>query len=373
MLKIGDKIKQLRKEQDVTQEKLAAYLNISYQAVSKWENNTALPDITLIPQLANFFGVSTEELLGMKETVETEELAEYEKMYRENNRLGKLLDNIALCREVLTKYPRNYHWMLNLSYPLMQYNDTDEHQQYSKEHGFVEEAMHLCERILEDCTTDSIRHGAIQVLCYCYAGTNQEERACKLANEMPDMHMSKDHLLSHIYKGEKRIEQNQRLLLAMIDNCANIIGFLASNAGMGEELNLLARIELVETANQLYAIVLKDDSDSLFYNCRLSHNYRTLARLWCENGDVPQTIENLLLAEKTAANYDACTDLGEQKYKSLLANRCTFNPKDVGKNFEGTETKLLLYLLEQEFFDSIRTNDAFVKLYNRVKQRVEST
>ncbi len=49
------KIKELRKAQDVTQEKLADYLNISYQAVSKWENGLALPDITLLPQLANFF------------------------------------------------------------------------------------------------------------------------------------------------------------------------------------------------------------------------------------------------------------------------------------------------------------------------------
>lgn len=60
MLKTGQIIKDLRKKQDVTQEKLADYLNISYQAISKWENGTALPDITLIPKIANFFGVTTE-------------------------------------------------------------------------------------------------------------------------------------------------------------------------------------------------------------------------------------------------------------------------------------------------------------------------
>ena len=65
MLKIGEKIKELRKAQDVTQEKLADYLNISYQAVSKWENGLALPDITLIPALAGFFGVSADYLLGI--------------------------------------------------------------------------------------------------------------------------------------------------------------------------------------------------------------------------------------------------------------------------------------------------------------------
>ena len=41
MLNIGKRIKDLRKSQDVTQEKLADYLNISYQSVSKWENGVS--------------------------------------------------------------------------------------------------------------------------------------------------------------------------------------------------------------------------------------------------------------------------------------------------------------------------------------------
>ena len=65
-LKIGERIKSLRKQQDITQEKLAAYLNISYQAVSKWENGTALPDLSLIPAISNFFGVSADYLLGIE-------------------------------------------------------------------------------------------------------------------------------------------------------------------------------------------------------------------------------------------------------------------------------------------------------------------
>lgn len=42
MLNIGKRIKDLRKSQDVTQEKLADYLNISYQSVSKWENGSGV-------------------------------------------------------------------------------------------------------------------------------------------------------------------------------------------------------------------------------------------------------------------------------------------------------------------------------------------
>ena len=114
MLKTGKIIKNLRKKQDVTQEKLADYLHISYQAISKWENDTALPDITLIPKIAKFFGVTADELLGLKDAADNEELKEYERQYHENNRNGRMLDNIKLSREVLEKYPRHYQWMLNL-------------------------------------------------------------------------------------------------------------------------------------------------------------------------------------------------------------------------------------------------------------------
>ena len=366
MLKIGDKIKSLRKAQDITQEKLATYLNISYQAVSKWENGTALPDITLIPQIANFFGVSADELLGMKETEETEELKEYEKIYSENNRLGKTFDNIVLSREVLTKYPRNYQWMLNLSYSLMQYDDTEEHHKYSLEHGFRDEAISICERILEDCTTDSIRHSAIQILCYGYRDVGKEDLALKLANEMPEIFLCKELLLSHIYKGEKQIKQCQEVLLSMIDSSSRIISMLVSNGLMGKELSVLQKIELIETANNLYKLILKEDDDSLFYNCRFCRNYSLLAELWCEMGDAEKAMENLLLAEKAATNYEACTDLTEQKYKSLLANRCTFNPKTVGRNWEGTETGVLLNTLQKGVFDNIRETEDFKQLIVRL-------
>ena len=51
---IGNKIKELRKNKGITQEQLAENIGISFQAVSKWENNIALPDITLVPALASF-------------------------------------------------------------------------------------------------------------------------------------------------------------------------------------------------------------------------------------------------------------------------------------------------------------------------------
>lgn len=50
-LSIGNKIRALRRERGITQEQLAASIGITFQAVSKWENDIALPDITLVPAL----------------------------------------------------------------------------------------------------------------------------------------------------------------------------------------------------------------------------------------------------------------------------------------------------------------------------------
>lgn len=63
---IGKNIKRLRVNVGMTQEQLAERLHISGQAVSKWENETALPDITLLPELADCFGVTIDELMDYK-------------------------------------------------------------------------------------------------------------------------------------------------------------------------------------------------------------------------------------------------------------------------------------------------------------------
>ena len=72
-MKIGENIKELRKTHGITQEQLAENLGISFQAVSKWENNIAFPDITLIPALAEFFGVTIDYLFACSNNISKDE------------------------------------------------------------------------------------------------------------------------------------------------------------------------------------------------------------------------------------------------------------------------------------------------------------
>ena len=61
---LGKRISQCRKSKGLTQDKLAEQLGVTAQAVSKWENDQSCPDITMLPKLAEIFGITTDELLG---------------------------------------------------------------------------------------------------------------------------------------------------------------------------------------------------------------------------------------------------------------------------------------------------------------------
>ena len=64
-MKINEKIRQIRKSAGLTQEQLASRLGISAQSVSKWENDITMPDITLLPLIAETFGISIDDLFDL--------------------------------------------------------------------------------------------------------------------------------------------------------------------------------------------------------------------------------------------------------------------------------------------------------------------
>ena len=62
---LSENIKRLRREKDLTQETLAEFLGVTFQSVSNWERGESFPDITILPEIASFFKVSVDELLGV--------------------------------------------------------------------------------------------------------------------------------------------------------------------------------------------------------------------------------------------------------------------------------------------------------------------
>lgn len=63
---LGNKIQLLRKNKNLTQQELAQKLSVSSQAVSKWERNISAPDISMLPVIARFFGITMDELFNYR-------------------------------------------------------------------------------------------------------------------------------------------------------------------------------------------------------------------------------------------------------------------------------------------------------------------
>ncbi len=91
-MELGKRIKQLRLKAGLTQEQLAEKTGVGAQAVSKWENAVAMPDITLLPELAEIFGVSIDDLF---------ELTAEQRLNRIENRLDM---EDELPRDVFMEY-----------------------------------------------------------------------------------------------------------------------------------------------------------------------------------------------------------------------------------------------------------------------------
>ena len=88
-MNIGEKIYQLRKKKNLSQEDLASVLNVSRQTISKWETGDSNPDLDKIVPLCNFFDISTDEFLKGKDIV-------YERKLTNEKKKNKAL-TFSLC------------------------------------------------------------------------------------------------------------------------------------------------------------------------------------------------------------------------------------------------------------------------------------
>lgn len=93
-LKIGEKIALLRKEKGITQADLAEYLFLTPQTVSRWEVGSGAPEITLLPKIAAFFGVSIDELFGLTSLERTENLVAKYSVLRDDHSFREAMEYI---------------------------------------------------------------------------------------------------------------------------------------------------------------------------------------------------------------------------------------------------------------------------------------
>ena len=171
--RLAENLKHLRETKGVSQEKMAQALNVSYQAVSKWETGKSLPDITLLPLISRYFGITIDELLMAKQLDEKLLFEQYETEAERLFRDGKVAENIPLWREALKKMPNNVQVKVHL---MATYYDADK-VKYSKE------IIELGSEIYHTSEDSYCRGRVIQLAARTYAAVGNRDKAFEWASK----------------------------------------------------------------------------------------------------------------------------------------------------------------------------------------------
>ena len=196
MMKLGEKIKFLRKQKNISQEVFANYLGVSFQAVSKWENGNTMPDVTLIPAIASFFGVSTDELFDFNlYEIEKQVTAICDEAYK--YRLTNMAKSERILRDGLKRFPGNDIILNNLLYTLNFQTQADE-------------VINLCKTLIESTKDDSVKYDACRILAMCYKENGQNDLVKPTLEMIPEIYFTKLELMASLLNGEDSYEAAQK-------------------------------------------------------------------------------------------------------------------------------------------------------------------
>jgi len=103
-LNISKCIVQKRREKGITQEKLAEYLGVTKASVSKWESGLSYPDILMLPELATYFNVSVDELLGYSPQLTSEDIKKLYNQLSHDFAVKPFEEVREQCEQIIKKY-----------------------------------------------------------------------------------------------------------------------------------------------------------------------------------------------------------------------------------------------------------------------------
>ena len=289
-MNIGSVIKAKRREKDLTQEQLAEYLNVSVSAVSQWESGKTVPDVSLIVTLANFFDVTTDELL-CRTAKKDEELQSFYDLDAKLSQAGDVRGRLAVWREATQKYPGDFDCLHNLADALMATIYID--GEFDEQDRNAREAVEICERILRDCTDSAIRNRIIQTLVLLHSShpysVADEDKAVEYANMAASFYSCRENLLEHAYFTEqsqnKKIQRKHQNNLHYLD-CITMNMYLMRD--MPPEYVLMANLSAIKLWETLIP-----DGNFLFYHCRLRQMYENIAACYAKQQNADETVKAL--------------------------------------------------------------------------------
>ena len=359
MKNFGETIRKFRKQKEMTQEQLAEYLNISTQSISKWETNLTLPDITLIPMLANIFDVSTDVLLGVDITAKEKRIQEIIDNADKYSLSGDNEKSAVILRDGLKHYPNSYKLMAKLISVIPS----------------EKEIIEIAEKILAECTDIEYRYLAVQQLCYAYSRIGETAKAEKLAYEFPPLPFSRNILLLYVYSGEKLFKTYQECIFT---NLYLALEFIENNTYSYDKIN---KYDYFENEKSYYTveeciiiwqkiiaileIIFEDGNYDYQTRALLADTYKSIAKFYVRLEDFENAVENLKLAAEHSIKNDESYN-PDNEHTALI-----FRGKKFSYNTENDEINTSMQLLnsmDSFDFESIRQHTEFIETEKRLKK-----
>ena len=330
-IKIGEKIRLLRKKNDVTQDKLAERLGVTPQAVSRWESGVCYPDMNYLPAIADYFSVSMDELLCYTGAGKAAKVAEYlEEVERLLDR-DKVTDALELLRAAMAEIPSDYSLMLEAAGVLSLYAGMlaeagSGERVEAAVSAALNEAVSLCRRILDDCTDDHLRDETKKTLCDIYAHQLDDlPRAEEIANQLHGMSVSREIIRATMLTGDLAFNQAQKNLILFADNIWWHLYNLACVPDIsGDRYNVAEKIAILQKGIDLFEVIF--DDAPLFYADRLANSYRQLAMFYLSAGRTAEGLECFVKMADYAVAFDNRPDT--DTYRSVIINRVPYDKSE---------------------------------------------
>ena len=357
----GENLKSLRLGKNLTQEKLADFLGVSFQSISKWERGDTYPDITMLPCIASFFGVSVDELLGVDKAKKDETIAnyidEFEKLYYKDT---------PKAYEVISKAVKEFpgEFKLLIRYMMALISTKGGINDNPKE--IYNEMLSINDNIQNYCTSDSIRIKSKRImgtyyktLSYTEKDDSYIDKMEEINNDLPLMRDSKDYTATHMYlPGEKHNAACQSAieeLLFLLD------GAICNYCYYNDEFSEKIKIKSAETIQAIMNSVYTDGNYAQNWHM-VVYNYGHLGYWYFLTGNNDKALENLKICAELSVKYDSMAD--ETTLNSHLLKGVIFKKTPRGKTMCDRMKFLMTerYPLSDEFKSSAKFKEIIAML-----------
>lgn len=219
-LAIGENIRKLRNQKDITQEQLAEYLGVTAQAISRWESGNGYPDIETLPALAAYFRVTIEYLMGVDLTQQEQDDLALEIIQLVQT--GNFQEAITKGRLGAQKFPANYSIIFAYVSAITVYAGPKDSPISSNEKNvLIEEGLLLLRRIINS-NDDTMMIQAKLMSCTLLGSVKRFDEAAQIAGSMPSINCSQEFVLPRYLQKEHKESYILKILPYTLINISSL-------------------------------------------------------------------------------------------------------------------------------------------------------